>query len=470
MSIKVHHLTLWLCREGAAFVRQNLVMKLVEATRLFGGTGGNSFDDGVHTTIRKLVIYSSEVIESVQIEYDYDGQSKWSDTHGRKEGQKNTVVLDYPSEFLVSVSGYIAEYHSLLVINSLTLRSNKKTYGPFGTQRGDFFKIPPTTGNKIVGFHGSAGYHLDSIGAHFEPPTPHLSRKLMTTTVEPSSKVITTVGPFGSEDGDAWDDGVHNSVKQLIVYSNEVINSIQIEYEDNGQFKLANTHGSNQGTKSTVDLDYPSEFLISVSGYMGEVVIYSLTFETNKKTFGPFGNKDEKKGQHFKFPSTDGYKIVGFLGRSGSLLDAIGAYLEPRWIPIGPFGGQGGAPFDDGTHTTIRQLIIFYSEAISSIEVEYDDDGKSNWSNTRGLKRGTRRTVELDYPDEYINSVSGYIDSVASVKLVVSLTIDTNMRRYGPFGTEQGEHFKFPSKDAKIVGFQGRCGGHVDAIGAYYEP
>lgn len=73
-------------------------------------------------------------------------------------------------------------------------------------------------------------------------------------TVEPSSKVITTVGPFGSEDGDAWDDGVHDSVKQLIVYSNEVVNSIQIEYEDNGQFKLANTHGSNQGTKSTVSL------------------------------------------------------------------------------------------------------------------------------------------------------------------------------------------------------------------------
>lgn len=67
------------------------MMKLVEATRLFGGTGGDSFDHGVHTTIRELVIYSSEVIESIQIEYDQDGQSKWSDTHGRKEGKKNTV-------------------------------------------------------------------------------------------------------------------------------------------------------------------------------------------------------------------------------------------------------------------------------------------------------------------------------------------------------------------------------------------
>lgn len=78
--------------------------------------------------------------------------------------------------------------------------------------------------------------------------------------------------------------------------------------------------------------------------------------------------------------------------------------------------------------------------------------------------------MELDYPDEYIISVSGYIDSVASVKLVVSLTFKSNKRTYGPFGTEKGEYFKFPSTNGKIVGFLGRCGGHVDSIGAYYEP
>lgn len=52
--------------------------------------------------------------------------------------------------------------------------------------------------------------------------------------------------------------------------------------------------------------------------------------------------------------------------------------------------------------------------------------------------------VELDYPHKYINSVSGYIDSVASVKQVVSLTFESNRRTYGPFGKEQGKHFKFP--------------------------
>ena len=57
----------------------------------FGGQGGGSWDDGAHIAIVKLIIYSSEVIESIQITYDDNGQSKRSDMHGRKEGKKHTV-------------------------------------------------------------------------------------------------------------------------------------------------------------------------------------------------------------------------------------------------------------------------------------------------------------------------------------------------------------------------------------------
>ncbi|KAM7505699.1 hypothetical protein LguiB_004603 [Lonicera macranthoides] len=419
---------------------------LVETAGPFGGEGGDSWDDGVHTAVRKLIIFSSEVIESIQIEYDENGKSKWSNTYGRKEGKINTVVLDYPSEFLVSVSGYIAEYHTLVVINSLTLESNKRTYGPFGTQRGECFKFPPTTGNKIIGFHGSAGYHLDSIGAHFEPAIPCKPAEPPIPSipvVERSSEVI-IVEPFGYKDGNSWDDEDEDTVKELIVYSDRVLEFIQIEYEGNGQLKLSNTHATKEGTMITIELEYPYEFPISVLGYIGEVAIPSLTFESSKKrTLEPSSVEEE---QDLEFPSTMEYKIVGFFGRSGCQIDAIGAYMEPKvpWIPVVPFGGQGGNLWDDGVHTTIRQLIIFYSEAISYIEVEYDDNGKSKWSNTRGHKQGTRGTVELDYPHEYINSVSGYIDLVASVKQIVSLTFESNRRTYGPFGKEQGEHFKFP--------------------------
>lgn len=86
-----------------------------------------------------------------------------------------------------------------------------------------------------------------------------------------------------------------------------------------------------------VNLDYPEEYLTSVHGYYGSwtewgvVMVKSLTFFSNRKTFGPYG---VEQGTYFSFPGT-GRKIVGFHGRSGWLLDAIGIYFEPleRKVP-----------------------------------------------------------------------------------------------------------------------------------------
>ena len=70
---------------------------------------------------------------------------------------------------------------------------------------------------------------------------------------------------------------------------------------------------------------------MSVSGYTAPVswlatktpVVRSLTFKTNKRTFGPYG---QEEGIPFNFPIENGL-IVGFKGRFGELLDAIGFHL-----------------------------------------------------------------------------------------------------------------------------------------------
>ena len=55
------------------------------------------------------------------------------------------------------------------------------------------------------------------------------------------------------------------------------------------------------------------------------IIIRSLSFKTNKGTeYGPYG---VVTGQPFSY-STEGGVIVGFHGRSGTLLDAIGAYVK----------------------------------------------------------------------------------------------------------------------------------------------
>ena len=79
------------------------------------------------------------------------------------------------------------------------------------------------------------------------------------------------------------------------------------------------------------ELQFSEEYLVSVSGYFAPLswlatktsVIRSLTFKTNKRTFGPYG---QEEGTPFNVPIEKGL-IIGFIGRSGELLDAIGFHL-----------------------------------------------------------------------------------------------------------------------------------------------
>ena len=83
------------------------------------------------------------------------------------------VKLDSPDEFLTSIHGhygYLIE-RGPVFIRSLTLKSNKKTYGPFGNEQGTYFSLP-TTGDKIIGFHGKSSWYLDAIGVHLKPHKP----------------------------------------------------------------------------------------------------------------------------------------------------------------------------------------------------------------------------------------------------------------------------------------------------------
>lgn len=74
--------------------------------------------------------------------------------------------------------------------------------------------------------------------------------------------------------------------------------------------------------------------LTCISGYYGPVakddhpkVIRSLTFYTSRGKYGPFG---EETGTYFTSTTTQG-KVVGFHGRSGSNLDAIGVHMQ-HWL------------------------------------------------------------------------------------------------------------------------------------------
>ena len=69
---------------------------------------------------------------------------------------------------MTSISGTYGTYNGLTVITSLSFVINGNINGPYGRQIGTAFSIP-IQDSEVVGFHGKAGWYLDSIGLYVKP-------------------------------------------------------------------------------------------------------------------------------------------------------------------------------------------------------------------------------------------------------------------------------------------------------------
>ncbi|RDX61002.1 Jacalin-related lectin 19, partial [Mucuna pruriens] len=146
-----------------------------------------------------------------------------------------------------------------------------------------------------------------------------------------SRKKSVVVGPWGGNGGNSWDDGTLTGVREIKLVYDRCIDSIHVVYDKNGNPFTTEKHGGVGGNKTAeIKLQFPDEFLMSVSGHYcpvvrgGTPVIRSLTFKSNRKTFGPYGVEE---GTPFTF-SIDGCYVVGFKGRSDWYLDAIAFTLS----------------------------------------------------------------------------------------------------------------------------------------------
>ncbi|KAK1288099.1 hypothetical protein QJS10_CPB19g01169 [Acorus calamus] len=139
-------------------------------------------------------------------------------------------------------------------------------------------------------------------------------------------------------------------------------------------------------------------------------------------------------------------------------------------IGVGQFGGNGGDAFDFSNSNAITEVIVRSGEAIDSLMFKYYHDGIISWSPNLGGEGGSPNQVfALEYPNEFLTRIEGHYSPFGNVaQLIRSLTFYTNMgNKYGPYGVEEGTYFDIPTKGAEIVGFFGRSGGLLDAIGVY---
>ncbi|XP_062232631.1 jacalin-related lectin 19-like isoform X2 [Phragmites australis] len=147
--------------------------------------------------------------------------------------------------------------------------------------------------------------------------------------------------------------------------------------------------------------------------------------------------------------------------------------VSKKLMKVGPWGGAGGHPWDDGGHSGIRSITMSYDRCIDSISVEYDRDGQAVPGERHGGAGGNHTTqIKLSFPDEYLTTVSGHYSPIApgGSPVIRSLEFRTNQRAYGPFGVAEGTPFTFPVDGGVIVGLCGRSGWQLDAVGLYVAP
>ncbi|CAA7049649.1 unnamed protein product [Microthlaspi erraticum] len=142
---------------------------------------------------------------------------------------------------------------------------------------------------------------------------------------------------------------------------------------------------------------------------------------------------------------------------------------------VGPVGGDKGSPFDDGVSTDVMKVTVAADEfSITYIEVLYanEKEGRAEIV-SHGTKRGEIKEFLVAYPKENIISVGGSYDHIFTydTTLITSLYFELSTGRTSPkFGKTSGTEFLLKGESGgKLVGFFGRSGQAIDAIGAYFE-
>ncbi|CAH2048040.1 unnamed protein product [Thlaspi arvense] len=290
------------------------------------------------------------------------------------------------------------------------------------------------------------------------------------------------VRAIGGEMGGAFDDGVFDGVKKITVAKeagHESVSYIKIEYEKDGKFETRE-HGTIRGELQEFSVDdYPNEYItavgggyINVSGYE-TVLIKSLFFKTSYgRTSRVLGGKNSGKpaGKEFMLEGKNGGRLLGFHGRSGQALDGIGAYFFAVNPPLKHFnlqGGNGGRAWDDGAYDGVRKILVGRGgKFVSYVRFEYAK-GKRMVPHDHGIRQEVPQEFLVKYPVEHITVVEGTIDGGC----LTSLRFKTSKGRTSPaFGNVVGKKFVFEEIDSKLVGFCGRSGYAIDALGAHFGP
>ncbi|KAD7477746.1 hypothetical protein E3N88_00882 [Mikania micrantha] len=293
--------------------------------RQSGGPQNNwSFELEPDHRIQKITVdHGDDVIYSLMFTCEHEGVLHTSSKAGGSAGGQTVseVMLDSDEE-IVGIKGSIGTQDGFATISSLSFETNKKrTHGPFGGASTSVFSVPWDNGS-LVGFYGSAGHYIDGIGVH----------------VKPHEKIM-RVGTWGKSDPrsrrSVWSFQLETNhhLKKITIDHGDLIYSLMFSTQYRRLTNTSNRFGGWNGGDRVSEVTFDqNEEIIAINGTValsrgdgdGQAVIASISFVTNKKSYGPFGNV---RGRPFTLPWDDG-SFAGFYGLCGWYIDSIGVYLK----------------------------------------------------------------------------------------------------------------------------------------------
>ncbi|KAI3795090.1 hypothetical protein L1987_37734 [Smallanthus sonchifolius] len=306
-----------------------------------------------------------------------------------------------------------------------------------------------------------------------------------------NSKVVgfIRVGTWGRQNGgpqNNWSfelEQGHKLQKIAVDHGDDVIYSLMFTFECGGVFHTSNKAGGWAGGQTVSQVMFDSdEEIVGIKGSIGTrgsyTIISSLSFETNKRTHGPFGGTSNSV---FSIPWDKG-SLVGLYGFADYYIDGIGVYLKAHeeimrigtWGKTLPGGPQNKWSFQLEINHHLKKITIDHGDLIYSLMfttqyrgVTYDSKKVGGWNGGDKISE-----VTFDWNEE-INAISGTVASSrgadAGCIVISSISLMTNKKTHGPSGNVRGKPFTVAWDDGSFTGFYGLCGYYLDSIGVYLK-
>lgn len=504
----------------------------------WGGSRGVPFD--IIEEPKRLVSVTARVgtfVSSFGFSYvDPAGRKHTVGPVGGNGGKLVTIQFE-PTEYVKEFSGSVGLTKGTWIVTYLRIETNLKSYELYDEGTDLFqslpgflgilmpekqipFSVPVPENTSIVGFFGRAGGdNLDAIGVYVKMKSANTNTEQETginlddySPEEPifmvAEAVPIKIGAWGGDGGTEFDvTEPPKRLESMTVRAGDSVDSIGFSYVDEeGQKHSVGPFGGTGGQPTTIEFA-AEEYVRKFSGTIFRSFVASLEIETNIKTYGPYGKAHND--YPFSIPLPENVSIVGFFGRAGKFLDAIGVYIgysrspftdatgetssdkdeeatqkkatastEPETITagqqtfpikIGVWGLGEGIEFDvTEPPKRLDSVMIQAGDIIDSFGFSYTDQaGKKHTVGPSGGRGGSLTTIQLE-PTEYVKHFSGTTGTYVGSPVVASLKIETNLGVYGPYGKEQSVPFSIPlPKNASVVGFFGLSDNLLGAIGVY---